>query len=45
MLTHFSQRHPETDEYLAEALAVHHDVVAAHDGLRVAVPARSRDSV
>lgn len=43
VLTHFSQRHPETDEYLAEASAVHPDVIAAHDGMRVALPARVRD--
>jgi ribonuclease Z len=41
LLTHFSQRYPDTRAFLAEAKAVHPDVVVAEDGLRVAVPPRA----
>lgn len=41
VLTHFSQRYGNTDAHLAEASALHPDVVAAHDGLVVPVPPRS----
>ena len=41
VLTHFSQRYGDSAEpFLAEAAAVHDDVVAAEDGMRVAVPKR-----
>lgn len=40
VLTHFSQRYPDTRRFLAEASAIHDDVVAAEDGLRIPVPAR-----
>lgn len=39
VLTHFSQRYGESGEpFLVEAQQVHDDVVAAEDGMRVAVP-------
>ena len=38
VLTHFSQRYPRTDGFLAEAREVHDDVVCAEDGLTVTVP-------
>lgn len=40
VLTHFSQRYPDTDAHVAEARQHHDDVVAAHDLLRVDVPRR-----
>ncbi|WP_380166859.1 ribonuclease Z [Jannaschia sp. R86511] len=41
VLTHFSQRYGESGEpFRAEAAALHEDVVAAEDGMRVAVPRR-----
>lgn len=40
VLTHFSQRHPDNKAFAEEASAVFADVVAAEDGLRIAVPAR-----
>ncbi|MFC3688617.1 ribonuclease Z [Aquipuribacter hungaricus] len=41
VLTHFSQRYGDSGEpFLAEAQQVHDDVVAAEDGMRVAVPRR-----
>jgi ribonuclease Z len=43
VLTHFSQRHADEEEYLREASAVFPDVVAAHDLLRVPVPRQPRD--
>jgi len=42
VLTHFSQRHPRTSDFVAEAAAVHPDVIAVRDGDRVLVPARRR---
>jgi len=38
VLTHFSQREPDTARYVAEAAAVFSDVVGAEDGLTVPVP-------
>jgi ribonuclease Z len=38
VLTHFSQRHPDTAPFLAEAARHHDDVVAVRDGDRVTVP-------
>lgn len=38
VLTHFSQRHPKNGAFLAEAKAVHPDVVTAKDTRRYAVP-------
>jgi ribonuclease Z len=40
VLTHFSQRHPDAEVFAAEARAVHDDVVAAEDFLRVPLPPR-----
>jgi ribonuclease Z len=40
VLTHFSQRHANDQEYFGEATAVFPGVVAAHDLLRVPVPKR-----
>ncbi len=40
VLTHFSQRHPRVEPFLKEARQHHGDVVAAEDGVRVAVPSR-----
>jgi ribonuclease Z len=40
VLTHFSQRHPDARQYAEEAAAVHDDVVAAEDFLRVPMPDR-----
>jgi ribonuclease Z len=42
VLTHFSQREPDTARYVAEAAAVFPDVVGAEDGLRIAVPRARR---
>jgi ribonuclease Z len=42
-LTHFSQRYRELEPFVAEAGAVHADVVAARDLDRVAVPPRPQD--
>jgi ribonuclease BN (tRNA processing enzyme) len=39
-LTHFSQRYDSAEPVLAEARAIHGDVVAAEDGL--VVPLRTR---
>jgi ribonuclease Z len=39
-LTHFSQRYTSPDDFLAEASAIHADVVIADDLVRVSVPAR-----
>ncbi|MEM6996684.1 MAG: ribonuclease Z [Myxococcota bacterium] len=38
VLTHFSQRYPDTRPFLAEANEVHPDVVLASDGLVVGIP-------
>jgi ribonuclease Z len=35
VLTHFSQRHPSVEPFLDEAGAVHDDVIAAEDGVRI----------
>lgn len=43
VLTHFSQRHPNTNDFLDEAKEVFENVVAARDGDRIAVPLRQRD--
>ena len=40
VLSHFSQRYPDTDGHVAEAAAFHPDVVAARDLLRIPVPSR-----
>ncbi len=40
VLTHFSQRYPSSEPFLAEASAIHPDVVAVEDGQRVPVPKR-----
>ena len=40
VLTHFSQRYPTQDPFVAEAAAIHADVVAAADGAVIPVPAR-----
>ena len=40
VLTHFSQRYPNEDDFLQEARAVFPDVVAARDFMTVPVPAR-----
>ena len=40
VLTQFSQRYPDEQGFLAEAAAIHDDVVAAHDGLEVDLPPR-----
>jgi ribonuclease Z len=42
VLTHFSQRYPDTEAFAAEARAVFDDVVAARDLLRVPLPPRRR---
>lgn len=42
VLTHFSQRYPDTQKLLDQAAAIFPDVVAAQDLLRVPVPARVR---
>ncbi len=42
VLTHFSQRHPDVDDYIAEASTVVADVVAMSDLDRVEVPRRVR---
>jgi len=44
VLTHFSQRHPDEEEYVREAAAVFPEVVAAHDLRRIPVPKRPPDS-
>jgi ribonuclease Z len=44
VLTHFSQRHPDSEAFAAEAREVHDDVVAARDFLRVPFPARREAS-
>lgn len=38
VLTHFSQRYHDTGPFVEEASTIHDDVVAAEDGLRIAVP-------
>lgn len=40
VLTHFSQRYPSLEPFVAEASAIHPDVVAVVDGQRVPVPKR-----
>jgi ribonuclease Z len=40
VLTHFSQRYPNEDDFLQEARAVFDDVVAARDLMTVSVPTR-----
>jgi ribonuclease Z len=40
VLAHFSQRHPDEQVYVDEAAAVHPNVVAAREGLRVPLPRR-----
>ena len=40
VLSHFSQRHPDAQVFADEARAVHDDVIAAQDFLRVPLPAR-----
>lgn len=42
VLTHFSQRYGSLKPFLAEARAVHDDVVAVRDGDRVSVPKRAK---
>ncbi len=42
VLTHFSQRYTSLEPFLAEAGAIHPDVVAVVDGQRVPVPKRRR---
>lgn len=42
VLTHYSQRHPDTGAFGREAAAVHHDVVAARDLDVIDVPPRVR---
>ncbi len=41
VLTHFSQRHPAVEPFLAEAGAIHADVLAVRDLDRVSLPIRS----
>ncbi len=40
VLTHFSQRYPSSEPFVAEASAIHPDVIAVEDGQRVPVPKR-----
>ena len=42
VLTHFSQRHPRTEDFVAEAIRIHPDVLAVRDGDRVSVPPRRK---
>ena len=42
VLTHFSQRYGSLKPFLAEAGAIHDDVVAVRDGDRVSVPKRTK---
>jgi ribonuclease Z len=42
VLAHYSQRHPDERVFLAEAAAIHPDVIAARDLDRIEVPARVR---
>lgn len=42
VLTHFSQRHPDTQAFVDEAAQVHPDVHAAEDGQSFDLPARRR---
>ena len=42
VLTHFSQRYGSLKPFLAEARALHDDVIAVRDGDRVAVPKRTK---
>jgi len=44
VLTHYSQRHPDTGAFAREAAAIHDDVVAARDLDRIDVPRRIRRS-
>jgi ribonuclease Z len=37
LLTHFSQREPDTARYVADAAPVFHNVIGAEDGMRVAI--------
>ena len=32
ILTHFSQRYPSTEDFVREAQAIHHNVLAVQDG-------------
>jgi ribonuclease Z len=41
VLTHFSQRYPETEPFVVEARSIFPDVVAAKDGDTIAVPKRA----
>lgn len=41
VLTHFSQRYPNTNAFLREAKAIHRDTVAVRDGDQVDFPRRS----
>ena len=41
VLTHFSQRYPDTRELVEEAATIFPDVVAAEDLLRIPVPPRT----
>ena len=43
VLTHFSQRYPDTTPFLEEARAIHSDVVCARDGLVVPMPKPPRE--
>ncbi len=45
VLTHFSQRYLDTEPFLAEASALHSDVVVADDLVRVPAPARHEVTV
>jgi ribonuclease Z len=40
VLTHFSQRYTSSEPFVAEASAIHPDVIAVEDGQRVPVPKR-----
>ena len=40
VLSHFSQRYPKNQDFLDEAIKIHPNVIAAHDGLRVPMPPR-----
>jgi ribonuclease Z len=42
VLAHFSQRHADEQDYVDEAVRVHPHVVAARDGVRIALPKRHR---
>jgi ribonuclease Z len=42
VLAHFSQRHPDAAVYVEEARRVHDDVIAARDGVTIAMPKLDR---